>query len=451
MAGPPEVSSLIATLEQSVATIVAGGLAVFANTWGNSPVFLPLPKNQSQWLRRAPILAAVVMMVFLWVWFTKCEYMEALGGVAIASLITCLILMVIHHRIASNPSPAGLENSAPMKTSLIVLCFAWSISGILAMCSAATLLAVKQQMDETYRKHPLTLWQMVDGKKKIPEDTIFLTSGLPAYLRPELQECGNTLAETSLSPELGKYEGEIYSPPTVISEQKSVKFTARSRVYGDIKQVTIMLLPDGPDIRRTQYPIEDGRGRKAVLDVIVISRNDSWVYNNEELVQPNRLAAGDRQPAERVTPVCRPITALAGSHAFDAYSDVIGVGTASREGVRPEEDGRAGRRSKVISQWINEALQKTGRAKHIYVMNLGQYLLGEGDNPKLPSGETAAERPVIIFGVVRKSEVDVVAAVQRAIASSSDDFFEMLRAHYTKREIAPFEELPAPDKPCLRQ
>jgi hypothetical protein len=244
--------------------------------------------------------------------------------------------------------------------------FGWSVLGVLAVCSAATLLIATQEMDRIYQQHPLELWQIVEGRESVLPDTIFLTAGLPAYLRAKLQECTNTEPEVELVPAVGTYQNEIYSAPKRIDHEMFVKFIARSRVYGDVKEVRLMLLPDAPSIQRTQYPIEDDQGRRGFVDVIVVSKDDSWVYNNEEFVErysKTEFAAGGKHES----PVCKAITALANSHAFDPYTDVIGVGTASREGPIGKENDRALRRSIAISRWVNYALRTRRLAKHVYI------------------------------------------------------------------------------------
>lgn len=317
--------------------------------------------------------------------------------------------------------------------------FGWSVLGVLAVCSAATLLIATQEMDRIYQQHPLELWQIVEGRESVLPDTIFLTAGLPAYLRAKLQECTNTEPEVELVPAVGTYQNEIYSAPKRIDHEMFVKFIARSRVYGDVKEVRLMLLPDAPSIQRTQYPIEDDQGRRGLVDVIVVSKDDSWVYNNEEFVErysKTEFAAGGKHES----PVCKAITALANSHAFDPYTDVIGVGTASREGPIGKENDRALRRSIAISRWVNYALRTRRLAKHVYIMNLGQYVVTDKDKQNVSTDETAPERPVIIFGVVRKGELDTARAIQKKIEHSSEPFFRMLHSHYTSKEISLFDE-----------
>jgi len=134
---------------------------------------------------------------------------------------------------------------------------------------------------------------------------------------------------------------------------------------------------------------------------------------------------------------------LAGADAFDPYVDVISIGTASREGPRVEEENRADRRSKKIAEWVNLALTNTKQSKHVYRMNLGQYLPDSGDQkPKSPD-ETSPERPVVIIGVVRAGEIDLGEALRNVLERHWENkFFRFLAQHYPGRQIVPDNQLP---------
>ena len=141
--------------------------------------------------------------------------------------------------------------------------------------------------------------------------------------------------------------------------------------------------------------------------------------------------------------MCRPVLALAESHAFDQYDDVIAVGTASREGEEIEEAERAGNRSRRLAEWVNLALRNTGRSTNVYAMNFGQYRIQPDDRP-LSRDETSKERPVVLIGVVRRGSVDIASAVQEVLANNqSDPIFQFLASRYPQREIERYTALPA--------
>jgi hypothetical protein len=262
-----------------------------------------------------------------------------------------------------------------------------------------------------------------------------------------MDECHNPNPEMSMSPLIGRLTNGTYTAPPLIEEQQQVTISAKSPIHLDTKSATIILLPDLPDVKRIPYPGRDNQDREAIFDFIIISKNDSWVKGSEEFVEKNRLDTSKEWHGRLIQiPVCRPIMDLAGSHAFDPYADVISIGTASREGTQAEETDRAGRRSQRIAEWVNLALRRAGRPKHVYTMNLGQYRLEIGeDKVSKKNGEidTAKERPVVLIGVVRKGEINLTEALRNVFEQHQEnEFFRYLAAHYPGREIYPFNEFP---------
>jgi len=384
------------------------------------------------------VLATAAILVILNTWFTDCNYLWFLTTLLISAIILCGALVVVHHHLlVSREIPQA-------STLLVIICLGWSILGTLSVSSAASIVIAKQRMDEAYKKTPLTLWHIVGGHRYKPKDAIYLPAGLPAHFQGEMDECHNNVPEMSIAPEIGRLTNGTYFGPKVIKEEQQITITVRSKKYHDTQTATIILLPDSPDIRRSQYPGEDNKKRKAIFDFIIISKNDSWVYDKDDFVERDRLNSTERIPGplHRI-PVCQPILALAGSHAFDPYVDVISIGTASREGKQTEEEGRAGRRSKKIAEWVNLALRNVGRSKHVYTMNLGQYLPRSGEGKILTPDDTAQERPVVLIGVVRDGEIDLEEALSNVFEQNKgNSFFNFLASHYPGRKIKLYDELP---------
>jgi hypothetical protein len=422
-------------LQSAVLALLATAATVLAATWHRSPVHLPLPKSpHARWLRVVPVLATVVIIGVLSTWCTDCIYLQPLNIVAITAFALCALLLIWHHDL--------LRRRRRTSTLMVVVCFGWSILGTLSVSATATLITAKSDMDAAYKKKPLTLWQIVDGKKRKPLDAVYLTAGLPAHFRGEMNECHNTTPTLALSPNLGRLVNGTYSAPKTVTEEQQVTITARSPFYGDEKSATIILLPDPPHTKRRQYPVKDNEGREGVLDLIIISDNNSWVYESDEFVE--QASEGDGTAHNRRTsPVCRPILDLAGSHAFDPYVDVIAIGTASREGSEVEEEGRAGRRSRRIAEWVNLALRNKDQSKHVYTMNLGQYHLHPDDRADASRDETAHERPVVIMGVVRGGDIDLTSAVRNVFDEHQNDpLFRFLTSHYPGRWLGSYNAVP---------
>src|SRR5436853_4297752 len=423
-------------IQQVVLSLLAVAAVVLAATWSKSPLYLPLPSGPyRRWLRAIPVLATAVILGILRAQFMDCSFLLFLIILPIVALALCIGLMIIHYHL--------LKRISDISTLLVIICLGWSILGTLSVSATATMLIVKRQMDDIHEKNPLTLWQIVEGHKRKPEDAIYLTAGLPAHFSGEMKECHDTTPEMSISPNIGQLESGTYTAPDSIKKEQLVTLTIKSMYYRDTISTKIILLPDPPEIKRSQYQGEDDKRRKAVFDLIIIAKNDSWVFRSDDLVVKNQPNSTERQhgPLQQ-TLVCQPILALAGSHAFDPYVDLICIGTASREGTQAEEENRAGRRSVRIAEWINLALRNTRRSKHVYTMNLGQYVPQPGEQKVLTTDEPAPERQVVLIGVVRAGEIDLREALRNVFQQHQEnDFFKFLATHYPGREINLYERV----------
>jgi len=328
------------------------------------------------------------------------------------------------------------------------MCYGWSISGTLCVSATATMLVAKTAMDEAYKAHPLTLWRLTEGRKEQPIGPIYLTAKLPAHFRAEFNECHDDLAPLTIKPALGQLEGGTYTAPDSVDHEQQVALTAYSRRYGDKISATIILLPDSPEVTRKTYDTVDKDGRKATLDLIIISNTDSWVYKSDTDIESNRLLASRTSSNDKApTSVCSAILSLAKSHAFEPYVDIVAVGTASREGRQAEENDRAARPGKNIARWVNFALQSTKQRKNVHLLNLGQYQKVIGETEQLSNDDTAHERPVVMLGVVRGGEIDLAAALDDVMRRNPrDPFFKFLSSHYPRRDIGRFAEIPV--QPC---
>lgn len=426
-------------IQVAVAALATTAIAIFLSTWSRSPLYLPLPRSPfTPWLRSIPVLATVVIVGVLTTWFMDCVYLPHVTTVAVAAFVMCVALILVQIQDTSRRS----------KTLLVLMCYGWSIFGTLCVAATATMLVAKAAMDAAYKAHPLTLWRLTEGRKEQPSGPIYLTAKLPAHFRAELNECHEDLAPLTIKPVLGQLEDGTYTAPDNVDRERQVVLTAYSRHYRDKISATIILLPDSPQVTRKTYETADEDGRKATLDVIIISNTNSWVYESDTEIESNRLHTSSTSSADKApTPVCRAILSLARSHAFEPYVDIVAVGTASREGRQAEEDDRAARRGENIARWVNFALQSTRQRKNVHLLNLGQYrkVIGEADQPT--SDGTSHERPVVMLGVVRGGDIDLAAALDDVMRRNpSDPFFEFLSSHYPRRDIRRFAQVP--DHPC---
>lgn len=414
-----------------IATLVAGAVAVLVATWSNSPVRLPLPAGKhTHWLNGAAVLGTAAVIGILSTWYMDCSQLRLLTIVMGIAVLLCIALLVLHYHL--------LKKLPNADTLIIVICLGWSISGTVTVSALATMKVAKNRMDAAYNKNPLVLWENFGGQKRKLPSTIFVPAGLQAHFLAEMDDCHSD-AEWSLKPPIGEVLNGTYHAPTTVTREQQITVTAKSSHHDDTKSATVMLQPDSPGITRRQYPTHDKQGRPAVIDLIIISKSNAWVYMSEEHVE--RLSEdGVSTDDSTKTRACKPILDLAGSDAFDRYADVIAVGTASREGSEDEEAGRAAERSKRIAEWVNLALRNRGLTKHVYTMNLGQYKAR--DRRALTPRETARERPLVLIGVVRAGEIDLETTLRQVIDQhQNDEFFKFLTTYYPRRDVQPYAEV----------
>jgi len=147
---------------------------------------------------------------------------------------------------------------------------------------------------------------------------------------------------------------------------------------------------------------KDKEGRAAAFDFVVLSSDYVWALGSTSQVVSGGKVIREAEAANRIfAPKVRD--ALAGA------SDVIGVGLASKDGNRSEEEARALARSKTVATWITKvAKPETG----LWALTLGQYDKG----CKLQEDkESSFERPVLFVGVRSKAEG---ANLQEALANA---------------------------------
>lgn len=425
---------MLTLLTQVIISLMAAATAILMATWKGSPVPLPLPAEpQRRWLRSAPLLATAAIIGILSTWFTDCLYLYELGVTTVISVLVCIVLMVLHHHL--------LKRVTAAKTIFVVLCFGWSISGTLAVSSLGSLLIAKHEMNLVHDQNPLTLSQHFGDNSRPADSPIYLTANLPVHLNARVQECRDNTVDWTIYPQIGSILNGTYTAPNQIDRQQQITLTATSHWYLDKKSATVILLPDAADIKRQQYIGEDEQKRQALFDVIVISSNDAWVFGSDAFIK--NKSDSDRRLVKQ-TPVCRPVLALAQSHSFDPYVDVVAIGTASREGTRVEEDDRADRRGKRLAEWVNLALRNTAHPKNVYAMNLGQYQPKQEDRRPVTRTQTAQERPVVLIGIVRSGPINIKQALHDVFSRYHDnELFRFLDMHYPKREIIQYAELPS--------
>ncbi len=147
---------------------------------------------------------------------------------------------------------------------------------------------------------------------------------------------------------------------------------------------------------------KDKEGRSAAFDFVVLSNDYVWARGSTSQVVSGGKVIREGEAANRIfAPKVRE--ALAGA------SDVIGVGLASKDGVRAEEEARALARSKTVAAWMTKVAKPETA---LWALTLGQYDKG---CKKQEDKDSSFERPVLFVGVRSKAEG---ANLQEALADA---------------------------------
>ena len=136
------------------------------------------------------------------------------------------------------------------------------------------------------------------------------------------------------------------------------------------------------------FPVDgvDKAGRRASFDVLVLTKEFTWVRGSAGLVVKGDVALTDADIASTVfTPDVR--------NGLGRSPDVIAVGVASQEGVANIEKDRALKRSETAARWLAGAMPGETR---IWKLTLGQYQLACATPD---AADTSWQRPLMIIGV----------------------------------------------------
>jgi hypothetical protein len=147
---------------------------------------------------------------------------------------------------------------------------------------------------------------------------------------------------------------------------------------------------------------KDKDGRAAAFDFVVLSSGYEWALGSTSQVVSGGKVIREEEAADRIfAPKVRD--------ALASVSDVIGVGLASKDGIRSEEEARALARSKTVATWITKVAKPETT---LWALTLGQYDKG---CKKLEDKDSSFVRPVLFVGVRSKAEG---ANLQEALANA---------------------------------
>ncbi|MFT3730057.1 MAG: hypothetical protein QM780_01345 [Hyphomicrobium sp.] len=156
--------------------------------------------------------------------------------------------------------------------------------------------------------------------------------------------------------------------------------------------------------RTLVFPIEgtDRQGRRAVFDVVVLTKNYGWVRGSTtELAKDDRRLSADEIQDEVLAPQLR--------QGLGSALGLIAVGLASQEGDVAREEQRGAERSVRTARWVQSAL---GDRIPMWTLNLGRYVDPCAD---CEDTDTSWQRPFIVIAV---RQADEGAHISEALADA---------------------------------
>ena len=267
----------------------------------------------------------------------------------------------------------------------------WNAAGTLLICYAliATALAASLFLDARINHKALQINPVGDCSVLRPKSFCQISFSL--------HECDSTVHWTTLPPGIGSFvTAAIYRAPEEVKRTTWVTLLATPIHEPEKERQTLLvrLEPEQPEVGgRVSAPLPGRPQGEGFIEALLISDDHSWVCESD-----SELKGNEPGPI-----LIRHLSA----NNFSRYNDIVVMGTASREGgVIKDEEDRAARRAGKLASWVANAV---GSSKHVYKINLGKY------DPKTVYSSsgcsahdlTAAERRVVLIGVVRKSELSV--------------------------------------------
>jgi hypothetical protein len=145
--------------------------------------------------------------------------------------------------------------------------------------------------------------------------------------------------------------------------------------------------------RTLVFPIDgvDRQGRRALFDVVVLTKNYGWVRGSTtELQNDERRLSPDQIQDEVLAPQLR--------EGLGSARGLIAVGLASQEGEVAREEQRGGLRAVRIAQWVQDAI---GNSIPMWTLNLGRYV---DPCSECEDTDTSWQRPFIVIAVRQADE-----------------------------------------------
>ena len=234
-----------------------------------------------------------------------------------------------------------------------------------------------------------------------PAETPVTQAAEPAEAQPK-----PSAAEATSPAKQESASAEAHTKPLVADAGSQAK-QAIAEPKPDIKQ-PVALPKNSAEKQKLENAVvfridgKDKEGRSAAFDFVVLSNDYVWALGSTSQVVSGGKVIREGETANRIfAPKVRD--ALAGA------SDVIGVGLASKDGNRSDEEARALARSKTVATWITKVAKPETA---LWALTLGQYDKG---CKQQEDKDLSFERPVLFVGVRSKADG---ANLQEALADA---------------------------------
>jgi hypothetical protein len=162
--------------------------------------------------------------------------------------------------------------------------------------------------------------------------------------------------------------------------------------------------------RTLVFPISgrDGAGRRAVFDVVVLTKDYGWVRGST-----TELERGDRRLS--AADIEREVLAPQLREGLGSARELIAVGLASQEGEIEREVQRGGLRAQRIAQWVKGVVDPS---IPMWTLNLGRYT---EPCAECEDSDTSWQRPFIVIAVRRADAgTNIGEALQNAMSNKEN-------------------------------
>lgn len=152
----------------------------------------------------------------------------------------------------------------------------------------------------------------------------------------------------------------------------------------------------------------DEAGRLGAFDLVVLDKRFNWVRGSTtEIVKDGQVLP--------VADVGGTVLSAEVRQSLARATEVIAVGTASREGDLTAETHRAGLRARQTAEWVAAAVPPR---VPVYTLNLGQY---RDECTACETDDTSWQRPFVVVAVRDKEHgTDIAQALAAAMSDKSN-------------------------------